>query len=302
MSKKRLLVIEDDSDVAEMLYVYFAGQGYEVFNALNGNDGVAMARSKSPNLILLDVMLPDMDGFDVCRILRTTTLTKFIPITFLTQRDRRADKVTGLELGADDYITKPFDIEELRLRVQASLRRASREAPQDLRTGLPTSLVIEEMHRELEQQAGWTHLDIVLIGFKEFREEYGFVAADEVLSFAGQTLIETIAEKGSPRDFTGTYQEDKFKVFTFADDALPLARALRTRFNDGVKKFYKFSDTERGYLLVNAGTENQQNAPLMEFVIFKFEERLTETPKVENTPAAAPDTQTEQPNTLGGNH
>jgi DNA-binding response OmpR family regulator len=96
MAKKRLLVIEDDADVAEMLVVYFSDQGYEVLHAMTGSEGVAMARAKFPNLVLLDVMLPDMDGFDVCRLLRTTTLTKFIPITFLTQRDGRSDKVTGL--------------------------------------------------------------------------------------------------------------------------------------------------------------------------------------------------------------
>src|SRR5439155_23212763 len=115
--KKRLLIIEDDVDVAEMLVVYFTGQGYEVFNAITGSEGIATARAKFPNLILLDIMLPDMDGFDVCKSLRTTMLTRNIPITFLTQRDSRADKVAGLELGADDYVTKPFDVEELRLRI-----------------------------------------------------------------------------------------------------------------------------------------------------------------------------------------
>src|SRR5258708_1783368 len=137
MSKKRLLVIEDDMDVAEMLIHYFTSQGYEVINAMTGGEGIAIARSKFPNLILLDVMLPDMDGFDVCKVLRTTTLTKYIPITFLTQRDNRADKVAGLEFGADDYVTNPFDVEELRLRIQGSLRRPTRAALQAPRTRVP---------------------------------------------------------------------------------------------------------------------------------------------------------------------
>src|SRR5260370_28030859 len=103
MSKKRLLVIEDDMDVAEMLIHYFTSQGYEVINAMTGSEGIAYARSKFPNLILLDVMLPDMDGFDVCKVLRTTMLTKYIPITFLTQRDARADKVAGRPHGGLEY-------------------------------------------------------------------------------------------------------------------------------------------------------------------------------------------------------
>src|SRR5258708_31752983 len=98
---------------------------------MTASDGLAKACATFQNVILLDVMLPDMDGFDVCKALRTTTLTKHIPTIFLTQRDGRADKVAGLELGADDYITKPFDVEELRLRVQGSLRRASPEPLED---------------------------------------------------------------------------------------------------------------------------------------------------------------------------
>src|SRR5258706_7812903 len=185
MSKRRLLVIEDDIDVAEMLVVYFSGQGYEVLNAITGKDGISMARSKFPNLILLDVMLPDMDGFDVCKVLRTTTLTKFIPITFLTQRDARADKVAGLELGADDYVTKPFDVEELRLRIQGSIRRASREQLHDPRTGLPTSALVNDMREGLMKKPNFTQLNVQLMGLKEFRENYGFMAADEALAFTG---------------------------------------------------------------------------------------------------------------------
>src|SRR5688572_3231439 len=104
MSKKRLLLVEDDPDVAELLISYLSVEGgYEVYHAELGEDGIAMARAKFPNLIVLDVMLPDIDGFDVARSLRTTLITRHIPIMFLTQRDRRSDKITGLELGADDY-------------------------------------------------------------------------------------------------------------------------------------------------------------------------------------------------------
>ena len=189
MSKKRLLIIEDDVDVSEMLVVYFKSQDYEVFHAEEGADGIALARAKMPNLILLDVMLPDMDGFDVCRALRTTTLTKYIPITFLTQRDGRADKVAGLELGADDYVTKPFDIEELRLRVQGSIRRASRDHLHEPRTGLPGGPMIEAELRRLQQaDQPKPYLDIVINGFSVFREAYGFMSADEALSLAATVL------------------------------------------------------------------------------------------------------------------
>src|SRR6185503_1536552 len=101
-------------------------------------EALALTRKSIPHLIVLDIMLPDMDGYAVCRELRTTTRTSHIPIIFLTQKDERADRIAGLELGADDYITKPFDIEELKLRVQNAINRAERESLTDPRSGLPS--------------------------------------------------------------------------------------------------------------------------------------------------------------------
>jgi DNA-binding response OmpR family regulator len=123
MSKGRILVVEDDFDISNMLKIYFSGQGYEVQVAARGGDALITTRKQLPNLIVLDIMLPDMNGYDVCRELRTTTRTSHIPIIFLTQRDERGDKIQGLELGADDYITKPFSPRELVARVRVIFRR-----------------------------------------------------------------------------------------------------------------------------------------------------------------------------------
>lgn len=105
MSKGRILVVEDDFDISNMLRIYFTGQGYDVQVAPRGGDALTLTRKQLPQLIVLDIMLPDMDGYAVCRELRQTTRTSHIPIIFLTQRDERSDRIAGLELGADDYIT-----------------------------------------------------------------------------------------------------------------------------------------------------------------------------------------------------
>ena len=131
MGKARLLIVEDDIDISNMLRIYFGGHKYEVDTALRGSDALDKTRSNLPNLIVLDIMLPDIDGFEVCRILRTNTRTSHVPIIFLTQKDERSDKLQGLELGADDYITKPFDIEELKLRVQRAIARAEQQSLTD---------------------------------------------------------------------------------------------------------------------------------------------------------------------------
>ncbi len=274
MAKKRLLVIEDDTDVAEMLIIYFSGQGYEIIHAMTGNEGIALARAKFPNLILLDVMLPDLDGFDVCRTLRTTTLTRYIPIIFLTQRDGRSDKVAGLELGADDYITKPFDVEELRLRVQGSLRRSSRETLQDAHTGLPTGALIDDARREAASKPGWTTLDVQLAELNVFRDVYSFIAADEALVFAAQTIMAATAKHGGADDFVGALTEEHFIVFTQATDIKALTQSMTDDFKVGIKKLYNFADSERGHMLIPADNDTQREVPLMSLTISQMAESV----------------------------
>ena len=116
----QILVVEDDKTLSEMIQFNLQRQGYDVLLAGDGRDGVKLARERKPDLIILDVMLPGIDGFEVCRILRKELS---VPILMLTARTEEIDKIVGLEMGADDYITKPFSIRELMARVKANLRR-----------------------------------------------------------------------------------------------------------------------------------------------------------------------------------
>ena len=149
MGKARLLIVEDDIDIGNMLKIYFAGMDFDVDVAVRGSDALEKTKHALPHLIVLDIMLPDIDGYEVCRNLRTNMRTSHIPVIFLTQKDERSDKLQGLELGADDYITKPFDIEELKLRVQGAIKRAERESLTDPRSGLPAGRLIEEQLRRI---------------------------------------------------------------------------------------------------------------------------------------------------------
>ena len=262
MAEKRLLLVEDDYDVAEMLVMYFQSHKYEVLHADTGLHGIELARTRFPNLILLDVMLPYMDGYDVCVQLRNTALTKYIPILFLTQRDERASKVRGLELGADDYITKPFDIDELRLRVQGSINRATRENLHEARTGLPTGQMVEEELQQAQSNTGATVLTYNIVGFNAFSDVYGFVAANDVLKHAGSIVQSILAESSSDEDFVGIV-EDEFVVITHADGFNKLDEAIKTRFAQEVRAFYSFMDVDQGGILINEGESNEQLVPLM---------------------------------------
>jgi len=122
---KKVLVVEDEMAILEILKFNLQQEGYETLSAMDGAEGLALARSADPDLILLDVMLPGMNGFDVCAALRQDGFS--VPILMLTAREEEADKVFGLEAGADDYITKPFSMRELMARVKANIRRRARE-------------------------------------------------------------------------------------------------------------------------------------------------------------------------------
>ncbi len=121
--KKKLLLIEDDEHILELLKYNLETRHYEICIARDGDEGIRLARAEKPDLIILDLMLPKVDGLDVCRVIRKDDQVADTPIIMLTAKGSEMDKITGLELGADDYITKPFSIRELMTRIKVVLRR-----------------------------------------------------------------------------------------------------------------------------------------------------------------------------------
>jgi diguanylate cyclase (GGDEF)-like protein len=246
MNNGRILVVEDDFDIANMLRIYFTGQGYHVDVAHRGGEAFEKCRRQLPDLVILDIMLPDMDGYEICRQLRTTTRTSHIPIIFLTQRDERSDRIAGLELGADDYVTKPFDIEEVRLRVRGAIRAHQRTNNTDPRTGLPSSRLIEEELRKLPQREKWTLVEVSVDHLKPFNDEYGIVASNEVLRFTALMLNKAVDEYGTLNDFIGHAGNEIFIIITAAADVTPLVEEIRHRFAEESRTHYNFMDLEQG--------------------------------------------------------
>jgi diguanylate cyclase (GGDEF)-like protein len=263
MGKSRLLVVEDDHDISNMLKIYFSGLGYDVDVAPRGSEALDKTRQVLPHLIVLDIMLPDIDGYEVCRTLRTNTRTSHIPVIFLTQKDERSDKLQGLELGADDYITKPFDIEELKLRVQGAIRRAEREALTDPRSGLPAGRLIEEQLRQTIRQSGWAYMDIRINYFSQFNDVYGFVAGDDVLRFTAMLMGEVVDELGTATDFIGHAGGDNFIIITSEGAAENIRQRLKARFAEEVQTHYNFLDRQQGYILTSGPGGEPEKTPLM---------------------------------------
>jgi two-component system alkaline phosphatase synthesis response regulator PhoP len=127
MSKGTICIVEDEEDIREMLEIQLKREGYTVLSAETGESGLRLIREHSPQLVLLDLMLPGMDGFDVCRAMRAQKNTRTIPVIMLTARGEEADIVTGLEIGADDYVTKPFSLRVVVSRIKSVLRRGEQK-------------------------------------------------------------------------------------------------------------------------------------------------------------------------------
>ncbi len=263
MAKGRLLIVEDDTDISTMLRIFFNGLNYEVDIAARGSDALEKTRQNLPHLIVLDIMLPDIDGFEVCRVLRTNTRTSHVPIIFLTQKDERSDKLQGLELGADDYITKPFDIDELKLRVQRAIQRADQQSLTDPRSGLPSGKLIEEQLRRIIRLRGWAMMDIRIDHFEAFKEVYGFVAGDDVLRFGAMLMGEVVDEFGSPGDFIGHAGGDNFLLICAEENASAIRQALKTRFANEVLSHYNFMDREQGYIVTYNEAGQPVQSPMM---------------------------------------
>jgi diguanylate cyclase (GGDEF)-like protein len=257
------MIVEDDTDISNMLRIYFQSQGYEVAVAPRGEDALEMCRQQLPHIIVLDIMLPDLDGYDVCRNLRANLRTSHIPIIFLTQKDERSDKIHGLELGADDYITKPFDLEELKLRVKNAMTRAQYESLTNATTGLPSGRLIEDQLRQLMRKDNWGILYVGIRGFNEFKDEYGFVAGEEVLRFTAMVLGRAVDSAGTSNDFIGHIGGDDFLVIAAEKAQIQaIASDLKQRFDAEIGTHYDWQARQKGNLMsLSVGIVTVENGP-----------------------------------------
>lgn len=246
MEKPRILIVEDDLDLSEMLNTYFRVQDYEVMTAAWGADALRLSQEELFSLIVLDIRLPDIDGYEVCRQLRSQRQTQDTPIIFLTEKRDRVDKLQGLQLGVVDYITKPFDIQELRLRVRNAIHRAQRQTLLNPVTDLPEGPLV---HEQLDQMAfnddEWALLRLSITHLSAFREAYGFVAADDVLRAVALMIRNAMREFNVEQDFVGHLGAEDFIIITRPASVGPIRDRLTTRVEQSREYFYPLRDRQR---------------------------------------------------------
>jgi DNA-binding response OmpR family regulator len=244
--KPIILIVEDDLDIADMLNAYFRVQGYEVVTVNWGEDGYRACLTHAPDLVILDIRLPDIDGFEVARRLRSNRKTKEIPIIFLTEKRERGDRLKGLELQADDYITKPFDIQELRLRVRNVMNRSQQGSLTNPVTGLPEGGLVDEALSINIDRKDAALLVVSLQNMNRFREVYGFVASDDLLRAVSIMVRDAVRDLCAHDDFLGHLTATDLLIIT-SNGQVPLVReSIRKRLEQSFDYFYSDQDREQG--------------------------------------------------------
>jgi PleD family two-component response regulator len=247
--KYAILLIDDDPLIRRIVTRALDAKGYQVAEASSGAEGLALALKNHPDLILLDLMMPGMDGFQVCAALRQNSLTANVPVLMLTALDQMESKVRGLQTGADDYITKPFSIDELQTRVEAHLRRSKRDLGANPLTILPGNLAIEQTLRQrLATAQPLAVLYIDLTNFKEYNDECGWLKGDEIIKMLARQIVDAMRQRGNPDDFIGHIGGDDFIGISTPARAESIAQMIIMRFDIEIPLFYPEEVRARGYI------------------------------------------------------
>jgi diguanylate cyclase (GGDEF)-like protein len=249
MVSERILVVDDEVDIARVLELNLSSEGFEVLIAHDAKAALHLAQSFRPDLVLLDINMPGTDGLAVTRALRSDALTASTSIILLTAKASMDDRLIGLAAGADDYITKPFDLDEVISRVRAALRRAHQLRGVSPLTGLPGNFeILRQLRALLDDPDGPSfaliHAD--LDNFKSFNDHYGFVRGDEAIQATGHLLLEELGRVATRPRFLGHVGGDDFAMIVPAAMAEEVAESIARRFDQLVPNLYEREDWARG--------------------------------------------------------
>lgn len=259
-----VLVVEDDADTRQLLVDALSGAGFDVSVAPSGAAGLSALREHVPDIVLLDQLLPGISGLDVCREIRRQPGLSAVPVVMLTALSQPADQIRGLNAGADDYIKKPFNVDELTARLHSHVRRSRRERQLNPLTGLPGNLAIDGAidDRLLSGEpfaVAWIDLD----NFKVYNDRYGYYAGDQVIETTGRLLVGVLEQCGQERGFAGHIGGDDFVLVVPLEEMERAGRLVVAGFDALVPGFYPEDDRERGFIPAVSRTGEERAFPLL---------------------------------------
>lgn len=245
----RILIADDDESLRRLLELTLLNVGYTVLTAADGATLVQMAQEHTPDLMLIDLMMPHLDGFEAIRQLRNDSRTAHLPMLVLTARSRSDDLVQGFKAGADDFIVKPFELTELLARIQANLSRAARHPVNNSLTGLPGNLMlVNNLVFRIGRELPFSLLYCDLDNFKVFNDTYGFTRGDAAICMLAVLLQEALKAHNSQYDFIGHIGGDDFAIITSTEEAELICQHAIKLFDERVRTLYEPNDLQRGYL------------------------------------------------------
>ncbi len=260
-----ILVIEDQPMLMTLLTEILTGEGYQVIAAFTGEDGLAHAVQATPDLVLLDLTLPGMDGFAVLHALRAEPRTQSVPVIILTGDTDMRHKLHAFNMfHVNDFLNKPFNNDELLARVSALVHNAQMMIHASPLTRLPSGPLIEQQ-LELRMRSGapWAFLYIDLDHFKALNDGYGFWRGNEMIRMLSWAIQDTVTAEGNPDDFVGHIGGEDFVVLTTPDRIHPVCQGVLARFVDGSRHFYRGDDLARGGFVARGRQGTEEIFPLV---------------------------------------
>jgi PleD family two-component response regulator len=266
--KYKILVVDDDPNIRELIVETLGEEKYYPIEARDGKEALTICENEKPDIIVLDVMMPDLDGLEVCLRLRGEILASHIPIILLTAKGMLEDKIKGMETGADDYLTKPFDPLELEARISMHLRRSIRDGEASPLTGLPGNKAIEEaIASRIIAGLKFAVCYVDLDDFKAFNDRYGFIAGSEVIKLTAELVVEAVEKYGAGDDFIGHIGGDDFIVVTEMERAPLITEEVIRLFDARIPAFYDPEDRIRGHIVSTDRLGKIHKYPIMTITV-----------------------------------
>ena len=268
MLKEKIMIADDDSDILDVIRITLEAEGYQIIEAHDGEEAVDMVKKSAPDLLITDFKMPKMCGDEVCKTLKQDILIQHMPIIMLTGKGETTDKIHGINAGADDYMVKPFEPQELVARVKMVLRRTARDLDANPLTRLPGNVsIINELGNRIDKKELFAVCYVDLDKFKAFNDKYGFEKGDEVIKNTARILINSVQEKGTPQDFIGHIGGDDFVVITTPDKVDSLCKKIIADFTSMVPGLYNKEDLKKGYIIGQDRQKKVRKIPLLSISI-----------------------------------
>ena len=264
----KIFIADDDLEILELLKFTFENENYEVITATDGEDAYNRIAAIKPNIVILDVNMPKLTGFEVCDKIRENSSTCLIPVIMLTSLTKTKDKITGIKLGADEYLGKPFEPFEIIARVEGLLKRTKVSLSANPLTGLPGNVSIEaEITKNIESKSDFSVAYLDADNFKAFNDKYGFERGDSIIRLMAVILRSAIAEFGNINDFLGHLGGEDYVLISSSDKIVKIVERVMEVFDSLIPCQYDEDVRTKGYMMGLNRRNEQEKFPLMSISI-----------------------------------